>query len=74
MCVAWAVPGTFKPPLSCVSSSHSQALNVGVPPGIQVAHEATQYSPFKGIHCRLIGITWLEMLTLVFLKKVSINL
>lgn len=35
---------------------------------------AIQYPLFKGIHCRLIGITWLEMLTLVFWNKVSINL
>lgn len=34
---------------------------------------AIQYPLFKGIHCTLIGITWLEMLTLVFWNKVSIN-
>lgn len=57
-----------------VTLFHSQGLNIGAPLGIQVAQwVSTRYPLFKRIHCRLIGITWLEMLTLVFLNKVSIN-
>lgn len=69
------------PPVSLESPPSSHLLSFpcsecGCPTGNSSSSigSATQYPPFKGIHCRLIGITWLEMLTLVFLNKVSINL
>lgn len=78
----WQYP-TPSPPSSHLSSvppsSHLLPFpgsECGCPTGNSSSsiRSATQYPLFKGIHCRLIGITWLEMLTLVFLNKVSINL